>query len=245
MRRGLRYYGEVAILWCGAALLLGSLVALIVLVPKADRLLAKSNTSVDMLNRPCSKNGSNCGTLASLNEAAGSVQGVAVSAQRTVLQLGGVASSAQATVSSLGSDVHADSVALQGVTTAAQAAVSQTSNQLTNDLVTLNGVLAKAQPIEDSANRELLALHATTESLNAQLNSQLLHNMLESMSGVAANLNGTTGDIRTWTDREINPPRCKGKRCIVRRVFGVFKVGATVAPGAYWAAKFAQAVAGD
>jgi len=89
------------------------------------------------------------------------------------------------------------------------------------------------------------ALRTTTESLNAQLNSELLHNMLASMNGVAANLNGTAADIRTWTDREINPPKCKSRRCMFRRIYGAARVGATIAPGAYWAAKFVQAVTGN
>lgn len=245
MRRGPRYYGEVAILWCGAALLLGVLVAVIVLVPKANRLLVKSNASIDTVNRPCSKDGKNCGTLASLNSAATSLQGVATSAQGAVTQVGQVAKAAQGTITSMGNDVHAESAALIETTQASKTAITGAANQMTQDLATLNTVLAKAQPIEDSANSEILALHATTLSLNEQLNSQLLHNMLKSMAGIADNMNGTTSDIRIWTHRELYPPKCKGRVCVARRIWGAIKVGSTVAPGAYWATKFVQAASGN
>jgi ABC-type transporter Mla subunit MlaD len=242
MRRGPRYYGEVALLWSGAALLLGMLIWLFVLAPKANHALDQTNRALVTVNRPCDKNGKNCGTLASVSSAASNVN---TQVNEVTKQIGGVASSTQSAVSQVASDIHAESVQLVTTTKQGGDAISNAGTQLATDLKTFNGVLKRAQPIETNASAELITLRDTTKSLNDLLKGALMHNMLVSMNGVAANLNGTTGDIRTWTDREINPPKCKGRRCIFRRIWGGIKVGSVVAPGAYWATKFVQAVTGN
>lgn len=220
MRLRPRYYGEVALLWSGAALLLGMLSWLFVLAPKANHALDQMNTALLTVNRPCAAGQKNCGTLAAANGAIGSLNSAAQSLGAVAPHAQTVLNSSNAAVNQFSSDLHSQMTRVGTLLDSA----NSTTQQLNTDLGTANKAVAGLTRTEGVADTALTSFGNTADSASELLNNRALLSTIRSLSKTSKNVSGISGDVFAVTDRFVHPPPCKTFRCRLGRIWSVIPV---------------------